>query len=286
MEEKLTFVLSGGGSRGALQVGALYALLEEGFQPDLLVGTSIGSVNATFLAINGFSKDSLDHLAAAWREVVDMDLLPANYFWLAIRTMMGRSYSDPSRRIREFLVAHGLSEEMRFADFQSPRLVIVSSDLNSGQPVLHGDDLDENVLEAVLFSSALPPWVLPVKRHNRYLMDGGVVSNLPVQPALRMGATRIVALDLTDVRDTPGVAEGVPAFLEKLSMAVERRQADLELELAAARGVPLLYLGLASPSPIALWDFRHTDELMEQGYEIARQVLKEHPGFRPGPLKG
>jgi len=117
------------------------------------------------------------------------------------------------------------------------------------------------------------------------LMDGGVVSNLPVQPALRMGATRIVALDLTDVRDTPGVAEGVPAFLEKLSMAVERRQADLELELAAARGVPLLYLGLASPSPIALWDFRHTDELIEQGYEIARQVLKEHPGFRPGPLK-
>ncbi|MDQ7028746.1 MAG: patatin-like phospholipase family protein [Ardenticatenia bacterium] len=46
----LAFVLSGGGNRGALQVGALQVLLEAGIQPDVLVGTSVGAVNALFLA--------------------------------------------------------------------------------------------------------------------------------------------------------------------------------------------------------------------------------------------
>jgi predicted acylesterase/phospholipase RssA len=64
MDKKLAFVLSGGGARGALQVGALYALLEYGLQPDLLVGVSIGAANATYLAMNGFSKESLGILHA------------------------------------------------------------------------------------------------------------------------------------------------------------------------------------------------------------------------------
>jgi len=67
MNKKLALALSGGGSRGALQVGALYAVLEAGIHPDFLIGASIGAVNATFLALNGFSKDSLDRLAAGWR---------------------------------------------------------------------------------------------------------------------------------------------------------------------------------------------------------------------------
>ena len=46
----LSFVLSGGGSRGALQVGALQALLEEGIRPDMVVGTSIGAINSVWFA--------------------------------------------------------------------------------------------------------------------------------------------------------------------------------------------------------------------------------------------
>ena len=78
INKNVAFVLSGGGSRGALQVGALRALLEAGVQPDMVVGTSIGAVNATFLALHGFSKNGLDKLAAAWREAVKLDLLPTN----------------------------------------------------------------------------------------------------------------------------------------------------------------------------------------------------------------
>lgn len=88
MNKKLAFALSGGGSRGALQVGAMYALQEYGLQPDLLIGASIGAANAAFVALNGFSKDSLDQLTAAWHSAGTSELMPDNYVWLTVRACL------------------------------------------------------------------------------------------------------------------------------------------------------------------------------------------------------
>ena len=275
MTRTLAFVLSGGGARGALQVGALQALLEHGLTPEMLVGTSIGSVNAAFLALHGFSRESLDGLAEAWRGVANQDLLPANYVWLAVRAMFGRTVKDPAARIREFLITHGITPELQFSALDKPRLVIVSTDLNTGQPVLHGLEPDETVLDALLLSTALPPWVMPVKNQGRYEMDGGLVSNLPIEPALRAGATEIVALDLLDTREPMG-RNRIAGILEKVSIVVEKRQADLELELARALGVAILYVDLVGKTPFPIWDFKHPDELIAEGYEITHRLLKNN----------
>jgi predicted acylesterase/phospholipase RssA len=152
-----------------------------------------------------------------------LDLLPANYFWLTLRSMLRGIPIDPAHRIREFLISHGLTPELRFSDLTHPRLVIVTSDLNTGQPVLYADSPEDKVLDGLLLSTALPPWVMPVKKQDRYLMDGAVVSNLPVEPALRMGATGIVALDLADMREARGLGDAFTSFVEQLSMAAERR---------------------------------------------------------------
>ena len=55
MKKNLAFVLSGGGSRGAMQAGALRALVEGGYTPDMVCGTSIGAINGAFLAVHGFN---------------------------------------------------------------------------------------------------------------------------------------------------------------------------------------------------------------------------------------
>jgi NTE family protein len=281
VKKKLAFVLSGGGSRGALQVGALYALQEAGIRPDFLIGASIGAVNASFLALNGFTRDSLDRLKAAWRNADTTAMLPANYLWLTVRAMFGRSSTDPSRRLKEFFIAHGITPELQFADLEQPELVIVSTDLNTGQPILHGGSPEEKVLDALLLSTALPPWFMPVHKQDHYLMDGGVVSNLPVEPALTLGATEIVALDLTDAREMLGKGDRVRVFLDRLIYTVEKRQLDLELQLAEARGVPMLYIDLTGEIPVAIWDFQHTNELILQGYEIARQVIANQRSSHP-----
>jgi predicted acylesterase/phospholipase RssA len=90
VNKQVAFVLSGGGARGALQVGALHALFEHGFQPDLLVGTSIGAVNAAFLALHGFSKTP--RLPAAWQS--PSSDLHANYVLFTVRAMFGRSSNN------------------------------------------------------------------------------------------------------------------------------------------------------------------------------------------------
>lgn len=281
MDKKLVFAFSGGGARGALQVGALYALLEYGLQPDLLIGVSIGAANAAHLAINGFSKEGLDSLVSVWRRAKASDLLPTNYIWLTVRAMFGRSSSDPSRHLKEFLVANGLHPDLCFADIIKPQLILVSSDLNTGKPILHGEQLDDKILDALLLSTALPPWFMPDRKQERYLMDGGFVSQLPIESALKTGATEIVALDLIDSREMNNIGYGVRGFVDRMIYSVETRQKTLELELADARGVPVLYLGLAGETQVQIWDFRHTDALIARGYEITRHVIEEQRCTHP-----
>lgn len=274
MDKKLAFVFSGGGSRGALQLGALYALFEHNLQPDLLLGASIGAVNAAFIAVNGFSKASLDQLTSAWHAASASDLMPANYIWLTVRAMFKRSSSDPSQRLRNFFIKHGLTPELSFSDFDHPQLVVVSADLNSGKLVLHGTVPEEKILDSVLLSTTLPPWFMPVRKQNRYLVDGAIVSSLPVEPALNLGATQIVALDLVDPRELAEEDDGVRGFFNRLVYSVERRQLELELELAEARCVPLLYLALGVNTLVPIWDFSQTDELIARGYEITQKAIE------------
>lgn len=183
--------------------------------------------------------------------------------------------------MREFFIHHGLTPDLYFTDISHPSLVIVSADLNTGKPILHGTMPDDKILDAVLLSSALPPWFMPVRNQGYYLMDGAVVSNLPVEPAINLGATEVVALDLIDARETIAAGNGVRGFFSRLIYSVGRRQSDLELELAEARGVPLLYLCLTGEMPVQIWDFTHTDDLIAQGYDIARQVIESQRFSNP-----
>jgi NTE family protein len=280
------FVLGGGGARGALQVGALRALLEAGLQPHLLVGTSVGAVNATYLAVHGATLASLDGLTHAWRDAAAADLLPANYLWLTLRALFNRVGWRPPHRMQEFFVSHGLSPDLQFRDLRKLRLILVAADLNSGRAILFGTNPQQSVLEGLLASTALPPWVHPLESDGQFLIDGGVVSNLPIEPALAQGAREIYALDLADPREVPPAdAHGFGPFLAKLMNTVERRQREMEMALADACGVTVRRIALQGEQPVATWDFSHTAELIEQGYAIARQEIASwksgrRPAFR------
>ena len=90
MKRPLAFVLGGGGARGALQVGALRALLEAGIRPDMLVGTSVGAINATYLALHGANLATLEALERAWQDAATADLFPGQSAWLTLRVLLNR----------------------------------------------------------------------------------------------------------------------------------------------------------------------------------------------------
>lgn len=280
-ESVCAFVLGGGGAKGALQVGALRALLEAGLVPDLLVGTSIGAANASFLAIAGCSLEATDALEQAWHAAASQDLLPDNYLWLTVRALFNRPGPDVQVRLRRFFIRHGLDPELRFGDLTGPRLVMVAADLWTGSTVLFGTSPEQRVLDGVLASTAIPPWVRPFDQGDHLVMDGGAISNLPIEPALSQGATKIIALDLADPRPVGPAARGFGPFLFQLVHTVEQRQVYLEKQLADARGVPVHHIPLQAALPMAVWQFERSIPLIDRGYDLMRDYLRIHPDL-PG----
>jgi NTE family protein len=281
MTKQLAFVLSGGGARGALQAGALRALVEADIRPDLLVGTSAGAINATFVALRGMNLTSIEMLVRAWRDAATSEILTANYVWVTLSSLFNRRGKGAYHRMRDFFIAHGLAPTLRFGNIQGVRLFVVAADLNCGCPVVYGTDPQQSVLEAVLASAALPPWVPPIEKDGQLLIDGGAVSSLPIEAALAQGAMDIIALDLTDSREIPPDARGWLPLIAKIRNMAEQRQMELELALAEARGVPVRRIVLRAKAPVEVWDFRRADELVERGYEITRQEMAQWPRERP-----
>jgi len=284
MKKQRALVLGGGGARGALQVGALRALLETGYQPDLLVGTSVGAINATFLSLRGVTLESIDELEVAWHDAAKANLFPPNYLWLTVRSMFRRPDEYSSHALRDFAMAHGVEAHLSFGDLRHPRLLLVAADLICGCPVLYGLDPADSILEGVLASTALPPWMTPIQKGEQLLMDGGVVSNVPIEPAMAAGATEIIALDVTDPYDQGSEVQGFGPFLTRLLATVDRRQLDLELALAAERRIPVRHMHLKSDQPAPLWDFSRTDALIEFGYAQAREAIQGWGAERPSGL--
>ena len=273
MKKCLAFVLGGGGARGAMQVGALRALFEAGLKPDLLVGTSIGAINATGLALWGVDLAGVEALEHAYQRVADSGLMDPRLIQFVLNAISRRPNLRGSRFAREFLIAEGINPEYRFRHFQNVRLALVSADLLTGEPIIYGWDPEQSVLEGVLASMAIPPWFAPIETDDRYIIDGGALSNLPIEPALRLGATEIIALDLHDREATFDTKGMLDPLLTNLAYAITHRQLGLEMELAAARHVSVKYVNLKSSPAVQLWDFKSHRDLFKIGYETMKNEM-------------
>jgi NTE family protein len=276
MNTCLAFVLGGGGARGAMQLGALRALLEAGYKPDLLVGTSIGSVNAAGLALWGTNPEGITALEQAYRMMAEGHVMDQRPGQLAFHALSGRPNQTGTQRIADLAVSMGLAPDLRFAQVPHARLAMIGSDLESGRTVVYGQDPNAPVLEGLLASVAIPPWFAPVEKDSRFVIDGGLLSNLPIEPALTLGATAIIALDLMD--EPASLHEnsaGASQRLERLVFAVLQRQTFMETALAEARGVRVHHMRLRSSPSIPIWDFSKHRELIQIGHDIARREIAD-----------
>lgn len=284
MNRQIAIALGGGGARGALEVGALRALYEHGLNPTIITGTSIGALNAISIALYGWNKASLDRLESIWLDVTDQQMMDPHYQNLIVRAMLGRPDTSTQQRIIEFLKDYGLSEDLTFEAFLPLRLGLVSTDLTSSNPIVYGLDPKENVLEGVLASIALQPWFMPLKVDEKNLIDGGLVSNVPVQVAMEMGADEIFALDLNDLEPSkPG--SSLSQYLFAISRTVTKRITDLEIALAESKGIPVHYLPLVG-SEVPTWEFSHSPALIGMGYSQANNKINEWAASRLDFLDG
>lgn len=266
VEPRTAFVLSGGGSLGAVQVGMLRALLDRGLRPDLLVGASAGALNAAFLGRHGWSAAALDRLAEGWESIRRVDVFPFE----PRRHVLALSGARPSlcsnRGLRA--VAERRLGDHRLEDGPIPAHV-VATDLLSGREVLlsHGPAVD-----AVLASAAIPGVLPAVRIDGRHLVDGGIANNTPISHAVALGAERVVVLSAGVSCALAAPPTGaVATALHALTILIQQRLAQ-DVEHGAGR-VELVVVPPLCPLEVSSSNFSRAADLMARGEDHAGRWL-------------
>ncbi|MBW7882007.1 MAG: patatin-like phospholipase family protein [Caldilineaceae bacterium] len=269
------FVLSGGGSLGAMQVGALRALVERDILPDLIVGCSVGALNGSIFAARPGS-EAVEKAANVWRSVTRSIVYPGRRLSVFLRIITGRDSLYDNRRFYAFLQASGCTPAQTFGDLRATRLFVTATHLRTGRLHVFGDDLNDRVLDALMASTALTPMHPPWEINGERYVDGGTVTPLPLRVALDRGATEIYALHLHKPNQEPPTSRvrGVAAHINQTVSTMLRLQAEHDLLLTeTAKRVKLRYFTLWAPFELESTDFSRAEDLIKAGYTRAQELL-------------
>jgi len=261
---KTAFVLSGGSSLGAIQVGMIQALMEAGIKPDFLLGTSVGAINATWLATQPDVEGALK-LAEIWSGLRRQDVFPLNP-WAGARGLLGRTNHVISNSGLRTILEKNLRIE-RLEETAVP-VHVITTDLKTGRAVVLSSG---PAIPALLASTAIPGVFPPVTIGRRELVDGGVANHSPIAAAIELGATRVVVLPIGYpwVRNQRTNALGMA--LHALARFVEQRlEGEARTYCHAAEILMLPTVDSLSVSPA---DFSRTQDLIKLAYRSSRRYL-------------
>lgn len=213
---RIGLALGGGAARGFAHIGVIQVLEENGIKPDLVVGTSAGSLVAALYA-SGKSGAELGAMAASMDESAITD-----WSYPGRGLIRGEALA---RYVREHTGGRSI-ERMRIP------LGIVATDLASGAAVLFQIG-DPGV--AVRASSAVPAVFQPVRIGTREYVDGGLVAPVPVRFARQMGAELVIAVDISEAPEGNPTADSMQILLQTFAIMgrsinnFELREADVVL---------------------------------------------------------
>ncbi len=198
---RVGLALGGGAARGFAHVGVIQVLEEAGIRPDLVAGTSAGSMVAALYA-SGRNGSQLQRIAETMDEATFTD-------WTLPLFSRGMLRGDALARYVYQQVGG-----RRIEDLPMP-LGILATDLQSGQGVLfeRGD-----IATAVRASSAVPGLFQPVSITGREYVDGGLVAPVPVRQARQMGAELVIAVDISQQPEANAPGDVFQILLQTFSI--------------------------------------------------------------------
>ncbi len=221
---KVALALGGGAARGFAHVGVIKALETQGIRPDIIVGTSAGSVVGALYAA-GNDAFALQKMAFQMEESAFSD-------W----SVFGRGLLK-GEALEKFInqqLANKPIENLK------RRLAVVATDLAAGQPTVF---VSGNPGIAVRASSAVPGVFSPVVIRGKEYVDGGVTSPVPVRAARQLGADIVIAVDISEQPTGKSNQGGIDLLLDTISImsvtlgGFEMRDADVVIR-PDVKGLP------------------------------------------------
>ncbi len=261
--KKVGLALGGGAARGIAHIGILEVLEREGIPRDLIADSSAGALVGALYA-QGKKPAEIKEIALKldWRKRLRLiDLALPNTGFIG------------GRRLKDLVKS--ITGDIDFKDLRVP-LSCVATDILSGEEVVLSEG---SVLEAVRASVSLPVIFTAVKREGRYLVDGGLVNQVPVSVARQMGADIVIAVNVLPHLEQRAAKlhrrkkdgqEKKPGLFDVISQTINISPGLLESSLGGADATiePILPEGSGS-------DFSLFDEYIRCGQEQAEKTLPQ-----------
>ena len=226
-------VLSGGGAKGMAHIGVLKMLETLDIPIDYVVGTSIGSIMAGFYSL-GYTADELDSLVrsqdwdllmkdkrerrdVSYENKKDEDRYLFTFPFMNHRSLTDETSADATNRSKGLLrnmpsalvsghnldqlftkLSVGYQDDIDFNTLPIP-FACVAVDLNTKEEVVFHSG---NIVTAIRSSMSIPGYFAPVELGDKFLVDGGMLNNLPVDVVKEMGADYVITVDLHHFKKT------------------------------------------------------------------------------------
>lgn len=274
----VAFVLSGGAGLGALHVGMLRGLATTGVEPALVVGTSVGALNGAVLAAAGSVADGAERLVGIWRSLRRHDVFPGG-LTSQVLSLARNGHLFPDSGLRR-LVARSLTTE-RIEDLPLPFVAVAAEALTGHVHLFESGP----ILDALLASTAIPLVFPPAEVGGTLFEDGGTVTNVPMGPAVALGAGSLVVLDAGNVCH---LSEPPGGLADRVLLAVHRalqQRAFIEAPMLARR-LPVLYLPRPCVEDWSPLDLERGAGLVDTAEAEVLSFLEEKPAPAVGAMVG
>jgi NTE family protein len=268
-----TWVLGGGGARGAAQVGVLQGLFEGGLEPpEAVVGVSVGALNGS--AISAYpSLAGVMMLRELWMSKQALDVFHAHPLGVILSGLRrGQVSALPQDNVRKLVErAQTLIGISHFEQLRIP-LAIVATDLNSGKPAVFRAG---KLTPALLASTAIPGVFPSVKIDGREHMDGGIVDNTPFDVAISDGAREIVAISLMAGGENATAPTTWPELIARTLQLSLHHQMLSDYERLRSRARIVVICPVTSPT--ATWEMKreNLDAVVESSRQAAAALLAQ-----------
>jgi len=220
---KVALVIGGGGAKGAAAIGALKYIEKSGIPIDMVVGTSAGAIITGLYSV-GYNAEQLDSIYRAqdWIHLLSDMATPQWKKWNQVKGIPGMMRGERFTQKLDTLLG------LRSCSFDSLPIPLrcMAVDVRDFKEVC----LDSgNVAKAIRASMAVPLAFTTVQKDSMLLVDGGLLNNLPVDVARRMGADIVIAIDLMDAKRATQESRG-PMHLRGLGAIFEWKFARPDLD--------------------------------------------------------
>src|SRR5712691_2642002 len=256
-----TWVLGGGGARGAAQVGVLQALFEANVEaPVAIVGTSVGALNGASIAAYPSLAGTM-MLREVWMSRPALSVFQAHPLGLVASGIRRDQLSAfPQENVRRLIDrAQGLTGMTTFERLRVP-LAVVATDLNAGRPVVFRSGL---LTPALLASTAIPGLFPSVRIDGREHLDGGVVDNTPLDIAIEEGAKEILAISLMGGGEYEAAPHSLPELIARTLQLSLHHQMLSDYERLRERARIIVLCPITAPTATWVMKREHLEAVMD-----------------------